>query len=416
MKKDEFFLKYDYRPLFLIIFYLTLSYVIYMYQNNLGTIETLLFLVVVYFSIILGYLFATHSNFTNFIIMETRYKWEYNNYIKKILIFSMLITILTSVNNVTTFYNSISEMFYYITRPGEAYEYVKFLNRYPEYQDISTPINSIVGITFTLLSSTKYIYLTLSLYFWKDLSKTVKLLFLLTSLIYIVNSLLIGAMINIGAMFITVIPVILIKKYRRSIMSSVVNTLIFIILIILLSYMVGSRIVKNVGLIPTINKGMKILLEYISHGYEGLEKSLELSFVPTFGFTTFRGVTSYITEFFGLYDLFNNSYLIRNEMESGWPAMSKWSTIYPWLASDFSFWLIPILMFIIALIFGVLWHKVKVNNNPWGIILLGQFFLFWLMIPANNQIFHTLGNFSAFLLILVLYIVNNRRKKESKYV
>ena len=58
--------------------------------------------------------------------------------------------------------------------------------------------------------------------------------------------------------------------------------------------------------------------------------------------------------------------------------------------------------------FSIIWNKTIRTGNPYGYLLLGQFFIFWFMVPANNQLFHTIGNSASFILILYLYLKSKK--------
>src|SRR5690606_14293097 len=124
--------------------------------------------------------------------------------------------------------------------------------------------------------------------------------------------------------------------------------------------------------IGSVASGINGLFYYVTHGYVGLAYSLELPFIPSFGQTSFRAFSSYFIDFFGVNNYWNFSYLVRNEIENGWPALQVWSTIFPWLASDFSFYIIPFIMFFLGKFLHNLWLDFIMNANPYVMLILGQ--------------------------------------------
>ncbi|MHC1718111.1 MAG: hypothetical protein AB9883_05600 [Acidaminococcaceae bacterium] len=403
--------KFDYLPLFIIIIYLSVSYIAHLIMNDSKSVLLLLFVAITHICIIIGYILPSNSAIlykypkTNKTVV-----WKYNKSIEKIIIISMFITIFGCIYNVFEFYAEDDNIINFLINPGKGYEYVKFLRNNPEYNISNNDYGSIISIFLTLSSGTKYIYLMLSLLFWKDLKKKFKLLFYITSGIYLINSLLIGAMITVAGPLMACMPIIInsirskrtdnnVNKSEKKWKRQFLGFLVLLITILLIVFFIGNRVDENSSML----EGFRTLIFYFSHGYIGLEESIELPFEFTCGFTTFRGITMYFVKYMGIDDPFVYSYLMRNEAINGWPALSLWSTIYPWLASDFTFFLIPLIMGSISYVFSKIWNRTLVDNNPFSYLLLGQFFVFWLMVPANNQLFLTLGNASSLILILYLY-------------
>lgn len=156
--------------------------------------------------------------------------------------------------------------------------------------------------------------------------------------------------------------------------------------------------------------GLLGLLYYVSHGYVGLSYCLNLPFHFTWGHTIFRGLSNTILPYLGISNLFSESYLIRNQLINNWSALQIWSTVFPWLASDITFWLVPLLMLIVGYSMKKAW-KISIQfNNPYALLFLGQMFIFCFMIPANNQLFHTFGNSIGVISITIMYIYSLRKR------
>ncbi|OZS76958.1 hypothetical protein CF394_13995 [Tetzosporium hominis] len=414
LKTNKF--KFDYLPLSIIIFYLVGTYVLHLLLNDSQSILLLFFMTITNIFIVVGYLFAQNK----ISVSKTKvFVWEFSKKIEKLILVSMLITIISSINSINAFYYDTESIIKFILNPGKAYEHVKFLRNNTEYNTSSRSFGSTVSILLTLLSGLKYIYLVLSVIYWKELKNLYKILFFITSLIYLIHALLIGAMITIAGLLMSCIPIIInivrMRNYnhsakKNSVKRKITTLILLFTSVLLILFFIGNRIDEN----SSIFEGFKTILFYISHGYIGLEKAIILPFEFTFGFTTFWGITSYLTDFIGIANPFNNSYLVRNQFWNGWPTLSLWSTIYPWLASDFSFFMIPLIMGFVSYKFALIWNKTLLTNNPYGYLLLGQFFIFWLMIPANNQLFQTLSNASSFLLILFLYKMSKKFEKKKR--
>ncbi|QVK17153.1 hypothetical protein KHQ81_09655 [Mycoplasmatota bacterium] len=396
------------QPIKYIIIYLFTTLFIYImmyYKQSSNMFITVIYVTANYLALLTGF-------YPNWKMNISDRPFTLNKQIRTFIMICCLLTIIISLNNIFAFYNSFSEILSYITKPGEAYEYVKFLRRNSVVVNTSL-LESFIGIILNVFTFTKYFVGGLSIMYWEKLKNKEKFMVFITIFIYFIHSLLIGAMINVGAFFISTIPFLLYKVHesqnlrKRSLLK---NKMLFpvasIVAVLLLSYFLGSRHVftlnndTNTGIMLS---GLLGLLFYLSHGYVGLSYSLNLPFKCTWGHTTFRGIMNTILPYFGVNSLFSNSYLVRNQAVNGWDALRIWSTVFPWLASDISFWLIPLLMFFIGYYMKKVWKEAIFNSNPFAYALMGQFLIFCFMIPANNQLFHTFGNGVGTIIIFILY-------------
>ncbi|WP_205630316.1 hypothetical protein [Polaribacter vadi] len=345
--------------------------------------------------------------------------WRKKINVNKVLLVCAIIVIITSYGIVYSFYNNNSDILFYLKNPGLAYSNIKLMVRNPDNFENNAVFSSSISILLTLLSGTKYIFFTFAVLYWKQLQKKIKILIILTAIIYFITSFLVGSMITIATILMSIIPIFLIfikkkkaitpqpyKKMKKSSRFKVFAAMALGVFVII--FFLSNRISTDNNLL----EGIKVLGFYVSHGYTGLDYCLGLPFEPTFGFTSFRGISEMLVKYLSAPDFFENSYLVRNELVNGYPAMSVWSTIFPWLASDFSFYGIPFIMVWASYQFSVIWNRTIRTGNPHGYVLLGQFFIFWLMIPANNQLFHTLSNAASFLLILALYLRSKKYYKK----
>lgn len=345
--------------------------------------------------------------------------FEYSRGIGRIVLVAAVATAVVSLVNVFSFYSSIQMIMEYITNPGKAYEYVKYVNRNNiENSGMILISSSLVGIILTTLSFSKFIVLIFIPLYWKCLSKTVRIVGTLSLVMYIIQAFLIGAMINIGIILFSCFPIVIFMggKNRDSKPTTGKGkwsvALLLVGAVVLIVYFMGTRFVPiNASIGEILLAGISGLGVYISHGYVGLSKCLDLSFIPTFGATTFHG----LARTFLPSDLYNalweNSYLYRNQVESGWQALQVWSTIFPWLASDISFLLIPFVMLLVGRFMGRVWKEAITRRNPYAFVMMGQLMIFSFMIPANNQLFHSYGNSASVILIYFMYRLSIAKKK-----
>ncbi|NLD49214.1 MAG: hypothetical protein GX660_18795, partial [Clostridiaceae bacterium] len=198
---DSSIRRYNYIPLIIIIIYLVLTYTIHLLKAESPSISGLLFISITDIAIVIGYLLPAQKR-----IHSGVNDWRFNRNIEKLIVICMIFTIINSLNNISSFYYGVENLFDFVTNPGKAYEYVKFLRNHPEYNLTGIRFGSTVGILLTLFSGTKYIYLLLSFLYWKQLKNKIKLFFFITTAVYVIQSLLLGAMITIAALFFSCMP------------------------------------------------------------------------------------------------------------------------------------------------------------------------------------------------------------------
>jgi len=93
----------------------------------------------------------------------------------------------------------------------------------------------------------------------------------------------------------------------------------------------------------------------------------------------------------------------------GWKPYGNWHSIYPWLASDFSFPGTLIIVFIIGHLFAKSWLDTLRGANPFAVAALAQFITMLVYFPANNQVAQGGESWTAFTGILLLWLSTRRR-------
>ena len=132
--------------------------------------------------------------------------------------------------------------------------------------------------------------------------------------------------------------------------------------------------------------GIYTVLAYPSHGYLGLGYSMSVPFEFSRGAGLSQAYESYRSQYFGGAEFRYLTYPERSEQVTGWPAGMFWSTIFPWLASDLTFYLIPLFMAAIGALFARLWLSCLYGANALSLAAFGQIIVFVAFIPANNQV------------------------------
>ncbi|WIY82996.1 hypothetical protein [Propionimicrobium sp. PCR01-08-3] len=323
---------------------------------------------------------------------------------------SVVAVVLISLVNIATFYSDWSSVTKYLLDPSAAYEYVKLRRRNEDFNSVG--LSSFAGVLLTSLSFSRYMLVGFAIMFWNRLSRQIRLLVLFALVVYLGQCFLIGAMVNIGSLLASAFPFFLYRVRSRAGVPSGGSRLFMLIVLgaglATMMYFVGSRgeFGGNADFGETIRSGAKGLLFYVSHGYEGLAHCLDLPFEPTGGRTLFYGFSTTLSTDSSW---FAHSYLGRSEEAFGWSALQVWSTAFPWIASDLTFWSVPVLMLFVGVLSKKLWSEGVRFDNPFALLALGQIMIFAAYIPANNQLFHTFGNSVGVLAIFIMYTVSVRK-------
>jgi hypothetical protein len=146
----------------------------------------------------------------------------------------------------------------------------------------------------------------------------------------------------------------------------------------------------------------------MSHGYTGLALAMELPFEWSYGLGWSKGLQAILRDYLGGPDLFHRSYLARNEATNQWPALAWWSTIFPWIASDTTFYGTVLVMVLIGFGIARVWMEIVVNGNLLGFVLLSQLFVLVFMFPANFVVAQTIDAVCAFVGALIVYFLGRR--------
>lgn len=147
---------------------------------------------------------------------------------------------------------------------------------------------------------------------------------------------------------------------------------------------------KNSSIYLDMNIGVKFAImqftSYLTQGYYNLGVALNEPFIWTYGFgNSWMGI--FIWERFTGDNLLANTYLGQMEKNHGIDPKIAWHSIYTWLASDFTFFGVPIFIFFVGYFFARSWLDTIFKRTIFSIIvfcLLGQMIFYFF---ANNQIF-----------------------------
>lgn len=285
--------------------------------------------------------------------------------------------------------------------------------------------------------------LPLSIIYFKKINVFNKGLVLLTIIIESVRWISTGTNKGIIDLILIILSVLFLKQLQKSFHLSnkikarkrkvVAVTIIAMILVIIgLSVFqnnISSRINNNYGTVSAITNNtiintkspiMKIMPEtlhplviyvtsYLTQGYYGLSLALDEPYIPMFGVGN-----SYflISNFEGLLskDIWKNTFQARLAYE-GWNPFVNWHSIYTWLANDFSFLGVLIIMFYLGKYFAVVCYKSIVQKDSITSVILCLLFICFFYFSCNNQVLSMPSTFMAFWGINIYWFYKSKIKR-----
>ena len=125
---------------------------------------------------------------------------------------------------------------------------------------------------------------------------------------------------------------------------------------------------------------------YFAQGYYGLALSLTMDdFRSTWGLGNAPFAMAAYVSFTGDEELYKRSYTYRLR-EIGWNDQHRFNTMFPWIANDISFPMVPVLLLLIGAIFGAAWRDAVFGRNDCAVVVFMIFLIMMGYLPANSQI------------------------------
>ncbi|MBS4200591.1 hypothetical protein KHA93_13210 [Bacillus sp. FJAT-49732] len=326
-----------------------------------------------------------------------------------------------------------------ILSPGSSYLYRQI--------EFSGERNIIVQL-FTYSWVLSYFYYPMGIIYWKKLNIYMRLLFVISLVMTIIYWLNMGTMKGLGDLVIVFIPIFLLKRYvfsisrasNKSVKKTRTLSLVVLFCLFVMAFsVVGEGRKEEIGLKTTevfyVSQAMKPFLKeidsdsiiikilglnlstsltdlvnYTTQGYTGLAYAFNLPFEWTYGVGHSRTLTEQAEKFTDK-SISSKTYLARNEAINSWPNGMFWSSVFPWLASDLSFYGVPFFMFLIGILLAYCWFDFIYKKNILALIALGQLFIFGFFIPANNQLVQSHQSFFGTTALFIIYFLSKIFRK-----
>lgn len=147
---------------------------------------------------------------------------------------------------------------------------------------------------------------------------------------------------------------------------------------------------------------------YLSQGYYGLSLCMQLPFEWTYGVGSSYALTSALSKF-GISGIFERTYLNRMTETFGRHGLRSWNTIFPWLASDYTWFGAMFFFIVVGYILAKSWKEVLRNDNIISYLAVVNIFILVLFTPANNQLFHGYDSFISTWMLIFYWLFFRRR-------
>jgi hypothetical protein len=161
--------------------------------------------------------------------------------------------------------------------------------------------------------------------------------------------------------------------------------------------------------------GMIGLSSYLTQGYYALDLALQEPFIPMFGVGNSMFLSRQVSRLLINTNLEDFSYPARIE-RYGWDSEHLWSSIYTWLASDFSFVGTIFIVFIIGRLFALSWIDTLRGNNPFAVVIFSYFTLMLFYFPANNIVMQDGESLFSFFVIFLFWIFSSKRIRLGSFI
>jgi hypothetical protein len=152
---------------------------------------------------------------------------------------------------------------------------------------------------------------------------------------------------------------------------------------------------------------------YFTQGYYGLALALSLDdFTSTWGLGNAPFAMAAYVSLTGDDELYKRSYTYR--LRDVWSDEHHFNTMFPWIANDISFPMVPVFMLLMGSIFGASWRDAVFGRNDCAVVVFMIFVIMMGYLPANNQV--TLVPDHLFALLAWIYFWRRTRRSAAEPV
>lgn len=146
------------------------------------------------------------------------------------------------------------------------------------------------------------------------------------------------------------------------------------------------------------------VMRYLSQGYRGLALCLTLPFEWSAGFgSSFKWMNDFSQWFSVPLSEIENSYPVRMEAAYGIKAYASWHSIFPWFASDFTWFGAIFIVGIFLYYWGKAWKEALRFGTLPSLAMFSHLSIMVMYIPCNNQLFQTRISITTTIMVFFLW-------------
>ncbi len=308
-----------------------------------------------------------------------------------------------------------------LTNPGAAY-----------YAEVNEDAMHNSNYFSVLLSPIKWAALPIGIYSWGKMSRLYRLIIIATIMTSLYISLASGVRKGLIDIILISLFCIVAKKPQLLLVKKNYRKLKIITLFAIgafLFYFIFSNLSRYGGTtiddLGTMNiKGIKssyldflplpivisitFITQYLCQGYYALSKALGYGILfPTMGGSSFFLIR--ISKDIFNYDPLPKTYMWLLQENEGIHTTINWHTLYLWLANDFTFILVPVIIFYVGYFFAKTWCDCVHGKNVFAYPTFCLFLIMSFYAFANNQIFSF--SFLPFVFWFITYLITKRAVK-----
>lgn len=289
--------------------------------------------------------------------------------------------------------------------------------------------NSLWGQFYVLASPVRVLMIVYCTYYFNYLSKISKILYFILVALAILYSIAQGVQVGIGNIAVYILIPLYFRKRKENKLNQlrlvlIVFVVLFTAFFIINQYQraevfgsdVGASISDKDNIYYTIfgekiGAGIIRLLSYVSHGYLGLNYSLQLPFEWTYGYGGSRALNQYLTQYLQLPSQFEYAYPMRVFAVFGYDCQQSWPTAFAWWASDFSFPGVVVLMYFIGKITCMVFRDAIQNDNIIAMAFMSVLVIMLVFLPMNNQILQARDSLVTTIVLAFLWYRSRKKTK-----
>lgn len=280
-----------------------------------------------------------------------------------------------------------------------------------------------------LLTPFYWMSIPMGIYYWKRLPRLFKIIVVLIPIVSLIGWFGVGVRKGIIDLFIILFfsfvaykpQIVLEKKNKRKLLLAFFVFVVLFILYFLFSNLSRSSMSSygeltdlvtgnykefySSNLPMTVVAGLVMIQSYLCQGYYALGLSLNWNIIHTAPMGM-SWMTIAIARKFG-YDPLPNSYMHYLEKFDIDPSMN-WHSIYVWLANDFTFIGVPIIIFLIGYFLAITWCDSLHKQNTLAFPIMNLFVVMCFYSFANNQVLSF--SFIPFVFCGVVYYLSSHSK------